>query len=40
MTMTVILTMILLNNLNKDEIITLNKTLLEDLINYLLVKLI
>ena len=38
MIMTVILIMILLNDLNKDKIIALNKTLLEDLINHLLVK--
>ena len=38
--MTVILMIILLNNLNEDKIIALNKTLLEDLINHLLIKLI
>ena len=32
--------MILLNDLNKDKIIALNKTLLEDLINHLLAELI
>ena len=31
---------ILLNNLNKDKIIALNKILLEDLINHLLAELI
>ena len=38
--MTVVLMMILLNNLSKNKIITLNKILLEDLINYMLAELI